>query len=587
MAIGTSNESTKAAKSPSLLKRERLTSLAAALKTERSSFDAHWRELAEFCQPRRTRFQVTDRNKGDRRSHNIINSTPRFAVRTLQSGLHAGLTSPARPWMKLTTPDPDLAEFGAVKIWLHTVTRRLLDLFQKSNLYNALPTLYGDMGVFGTGAMGVMDDQLEVLRCYNYPIGSYALGLDARGMPTTWVREYSLTVRQIVEQFGGADRPGAPIDWSNISDSVKTLWDRGDYETAIEVTWIVSPNQEHDPRKLEARYALPWSSCYFEAGDDLGKFLRQSGFHEFPILVPRWDVLAEDTYGTDSPGMTALGDIKGLQVMERRKAQAVDKALNPPLVGPVSLRNQKVSLLPGDLTYSNDTSQATGLRPIHEVRLDGVNAVSQLIMETENRINRAFFVDLFLMLAMSDRRGAQPVTAREIEERHEEKLLALGPVLERTNDELLDPLVDRAFAMLLRAGGVPEPPQELAGVDLKIEYISLMAQAQKLVAVGGHDRFLQTTVSLVEAFPSVRHKIDAFQVVDEYAEMLGVSPRIVRTDEQAGAALEQESQAAAAQQQAEQMATVAKAGQALGNTPLGDGTALDAIAGAAAGVPVQ
>ena len=182
------------------------------------------------------------------------------------------------------------------------------------------------------------------------------------------------------------------------------------------------------------------------------------------------------------------------------------------------------------------------------------------------------------MLAASDhQRGAQPMTAREVEERHEEKLVQLGPVLERTNDELLDPLIDRVFALMQAAGAIPEPPEEIGGQDLKVEYISILSQAQKLVGIAGQERFLQSTLMLAEAFPEVRHKVNIFQAVDEAGAMLGVNPNIIRTDEEAQERMAAEQQAAAGAAQAEQMKTMAQAGQALGNTPVGDGTALDAV----------
>lgn len=577
MAIGTDNgPGAKGA----LTRRQRYETMRGSLIQERASFDSHWRELGEFFFPRRTRFWVSDRNKGDRRSQNIINSTPRLAARTLQSGLHAGLTSPARPWMRLTTPDPDLAEHGPVKEWLHTVTQRMLTVFLRSNLYNALPTLYGDVGVFGTAAMAVMADERELLRAYTYPIGSYAVGIDARGIATTFVRDYELTVRQVVEAF--AVIPGTrDIDWSKVSEVVKGAWDKSQYDLPIECTWFVTPNTgyvEDSPWSREFR----WHSCYFERGrPDDGKFLRESGFKQFPILVPRWDVTAEDTYGTASPGMDTLGDAKGLQLLERRKAKAIDKALDPPLVGPSTLRTQKTSLVPGDITYDDAGSRGggQGLRPIHEVRLEGLQHVAMEIERHELRVQRGFYADLFLMLAQSDgMRGAQPVTAREIDERHEEKLLALGPVLERMNDELLDPLVDRAFSMMLDAGVIPPPPEELHGVALKVEYISVMAQAQKLVGVVGLDRFLQSSLLLAEKFPAVLHKVDAMQAIDDYQDMLGVNPKLVVPNDQAQAAVDADRQAMAQAQGAENAQRMAQAGAALGNTPLGGGnTALDAI----------
>lgn len=548
----------------SVTKRQLLEQLRGTLLQERSSFEAHWRELADYMLPRRTRFQVSDRNKGDRRSQHIIDGTARFAARTLQSGLHAGLTSPARPWMRLTTPDPDLAEIAGVKRWLHLVTQRMLTVFLRSNLYNCLPTFYGDMGIFGSAAMSIVDDDQDLMRCYAYPIGSYAVGLDARGLASTFMRDYLYTVAQIVEEFGVVDatRPWE-VDWTRLSPEVKQAYDKGNYEQTVELTWFVSKNPYHDRSKLGAEF-LPYASCYFERGREDGRFLRQSGFHEFPVLFARWDVLPEDVYGTDSPAMTALGDVKALQIMHRRKAQAVDKGLNPPIIAPAHLRTQKTSLLPGDITYADMREGQQGMRPIHEVRLEGIQYMSADIAATQYRIQRAFYEDLFLMLAASDRsRGAQPVTAREIEERHEEKLLALGPVLERTNDELLDPMIDRVFAMLLRAGAIPAPPPELEGLDLKVEYLSLMSQAQKLVGAVGQDRFIQSAMAVAQVWPEVRHKVNVDQVMDDYGDMLGVNPKIVRTDEEAAEARQAEQQAVARQQEAERFARLGQGAKAM------------------------
>ncbi len=554
------------------------------LKTERSSFDASWRDLAQWISPRRTRFTSSDRNRGDRRRQSIINSTAGFAHRTLQSGLHAGLTSPARPWFKLGTPDPDLQDFGPVKQWLHVVTQRMQTVFSQSNLYNSLPIVYGDLGTFGTGAMSIIEDSRDLFRATAFPIGSYVLAQDERGRVNTFIREYQLTVRQIIEKFGGPDgQPaivGQPIDWSNISFNVKSLWEQGTYETGIDILWVVAPNREADPSRIGSKY-MPFTSCYFERGSergDKGKILRESGFRSFPIMAPRWDITGEDSYGTEYPGDIALGDVKQLQSMERKKGQAISKMVDPPLVGPTALRTQKTSLLPGDITYVDQREGMGGLRAIHEMGLN----VEHLVLDLNNvqyRIQRAYYEDLFLMLVQSDpQRGTQPVTAREIEERHEEKLLALGPVLERTNDELLDPLIDRAFEMGQEEQLWPEPPEELDGVSLKVEYVSIMAQAQKLVGVVGQDRFLQTMLPLMEPFPEVRRKVKIFQIVDNYAEMLGIDPRAIVDTEEADAAVEADAKQAALAQGAVTMKDAAAGAKQLAEIPIGQGdTVLDRV----------
>jgi len=255
--------------------------------------------------------------------------------------------------------------------------------------------------------------------------------------------------------------------------------------------------------------------------------------------------------------MLAIGDVKSLQLLERRKHQAIGKVVNPPMQAPSTLRNQVdgKGFVEGDIVYVADTS-AGGIRSLYDYRPD-INAVEIAIHETEQRIERSFYVDLFLMLANTDRRE---ITAREVTERHEEKLLALGPVLERLHDELLNPLIDRVYGMAERAGILPEPPEGLKGVDLKVDYISILAQAQKLVAISGIERTASFVGQMVSIYPEVRHKFDAMQAVDEYSDALGLSPRIVRSDDETAQLVQQEQQAQQQQQQAEQMQQMAETG---------------------------
>jgi hypothetical protein len=568
-----------------IVKRDRIAQLAAALiNVRKSGFDSHWSELAEYILPRRVRWFTADKDKGDKRNAKIINSTAKFSARTLASGLHAGLTSPARPWMKLTTPDPDLAKFAPVREWLHDVTARMLTVFAQTNLYNAFPVTYGDLGTFGSAAQGMMPDSKDLFRCFNYALGTWAAGVNNRGVVDIFVREYELSVRNVVREFGWNEATREP-DWSNISRGVKDAWDRGDYTTAVQITWVVCPNEDADDNKLGAKY-FPYASYHFETGANEPRktFLRESGYRTFPVQVPRWDVTDGDAYGTDCPGMTALGDVKQLQIMERRKGQAIAKMVDPPLTGPSALRTQKTSLLSGDITYLDVREGQQGLKSIHDVNLK-IGELAVDMGNVEYRIQRSFYEDLFLMLARSDAgRGAQPPTAREVEERHEEKLIALGPVLERTNDELLDPIVDRCFEMMDRNGLIPPAPKQLEGVDLKVEYISILAQAQKLVGVVGLDRYMTSVLSIAPLMPAILHKIDPNEVADEYADALGINPRITRSNDQATES------AQAVQQQQQQLADAAAAKdtaaamKSAADTRMEGDTALNRLVGGAANV---
>lgn len=564
-------------------KRRQHETLRVQLEHERASFLQHWRDLGDFIAPRRPRFFAGDVNRGDKRNQKIIDSTASLALRTLRSGMMSGITSPARPWFRLTTPDPKMAEIGTVKEWLSLVTTIMTTHFLKSNLYSALPQVYGDAGGFGTAALFMEEDMDEVFRFYPQAVGSYSLALNQKLKVDTYVRTFQMTVRQLINKFGRKDEQTGKPDWSIFSTQVRSLFDQGNYEQWIEVCHIVQPNPEFDPSRLESKFKK-YISCYYESGamkdsnymstnDNDVKLLSEKGYDHFPVLAPRWEVTGEDVYGTDCPGMVALGDIKQLQIGERRAAQAIDKMINPPMTGPTSLRNSKATILPGDITYVDDRQGGGGFRPAHEVnfRLD---MLEQKQAQVRQRIQRAFFEDLFLMLASSDRRQ---ITAREIDERHEEKLLALGPVLEQMNQDLLDPLIDNAFDFLVKQDRLPPPPKELSGIPLKIEYISIMAQAQKLVGIGGIERFMGFAANVIASSPSAADKIDVDQTLDIYADLTSIPPGIVRSDEDVENMRAERAQASADQAKQEQMMGAAQVAKDLSQTSLEGKTALNEL----------
>src|SRR6185436_6774843 len=227
---------------------------------------------------------------------------------------------------------------------------------------------------------------------------------------------------------------------------------------------------------------------------------------------PRWDAVGADSWGT-GPGWTALGDSQQLQTQQRRKLEAIDRQVKPPMVGPPSLRNEPTSLLPGGITFVADPT-GQSFRPAVDVRLD-LSHLAADIAEVQGRVKEAFYANLFLMLAESDRRT---ITAREIDERREEKMLMLGPVLERLHDELLDPLVGRVFRIMARNGLIPPPPPSLGrgldGTGLQVEFISILAQAQKSVATAGIERMWQFGAQIGALKPEALDRLDPDGTMD-------------------------------------------------------------------------
>lgn len=536
---------------PNAPTRDKLFTRWGMLKTERATWWAHWQEITNYLLPRSGRYFVQDRDKGWRRHNNIYDNTGTRALRVLGAGMMAGATSPARPWFRLGTADPELNSYQPVKLWLQDVTQRMQIVFQKSNTYRTLHQMYEELGAFGTAASIVLPDYQTAIHHYPVTIGEYAIAQDYQGKVCTLYREFEKTVGEIVKEYG----------YNNCSTVVKNMYDRGSLDQWIRLIHAIEPRADRDIRKKDAKN-MAWGSYTFEVGGNPHTFLRESGFKEFPALVPRWATAGGDIYG-NSPGMEVLGDVKQLQHEQLRKAQAIDYQTKPPLQVPTSMKNRDVETLPGGVSFYD--GQTAGIKTAFEVNLNLQHLVGD-IQDVRERIRGGFYADLFLMLAnATDTR----MTATEVAERHEEKLLMLGPVLERLHNELLDPLIDMTFTRMIEAGLVPPPPPELQGMELNVEFVSMLAQAQRAIGTNSVDRYVANLGAVAGFKPDVLDKFDSDQWADVYADMLGVDPKLIVPSDKVALLREARGKAEAAKAQMEAAHSMSESARNLGTVQTG------------------
>jgi hypothetical protein len=545
-------------------KRRRLEAQVAAMDAVRDLWTtAWWRDCRDYILPQHGQFNLTDRTQVTRNTSKIIDSTATIAARTFANGMLVGVVSPARAWFNLGLEDVHRQEYKPIALWLETVRDIMLKVFRESNFYNSAQSAFLNLGVFGTSAMGMYEDFKDIIRYYPYPIGAFSLANNVQRRVDQFSHRCQYTVAQLVEKFG----------LEACSDQVKTLWRAGQTQAHCEVVQLVCPNPDADATKLESRYK-PFLSYYYEPGTPEDKQLGESGFDEFPLVCPRFFTEGDDPYG-QSPAMDLLGDIKALQVMHRHKAQAVEKMVKPPLMGPSSLRSQQISTQPDKINYVDVRDGMTGLQPIYQMNFP-VGEVRQDIMELRRSINTGLFSDLFLMLQQNDRRE---ITAEEIRARQEEKILALSPLMERLDDEMLDPLIDRTFNMCLRFGLFPEPPEELRGQRLRVIYTSTMAQIQKSMSLGSSERLIGFTTNIAAQMrdPTIMDTVDLDATVRDYAMNLGVSPKILRDPEEVGIIREGRARAQAQQAKIEQAEIASKTAKNLSETDTSGQNALTDI----------
>lgn len=344
------------------------------------------------------------------------------------------------------------------------------------------------------------------------------------------------TVDQVVRRYG----------MDAVSDRVKEAYRGGRLSESVDIAIAIEPRRERDPLSKLVTQA-PVMQAAWEVNGHEGKFLEVSGFQKKPYLCARWDIEAPDVWGF-SPAMDAFGDAATLQQNHVEKAVAIKKSHNPPLMASVAHRRGRTKNFPGGITHLSDSDLGKGgYRPLYEVRPD-ISGLIEDIHDVRERIREAFFADLFQMFTHLDRRQ---ITAEEIIRRHEEKVLMLGPMLERLQKELLEPLVELVFHYLSKADLIPPPPPELeVGQPLKVEYTSMLAQAQKAVGIQTMERAIGFVGTLAQIKPEALDKLDADEMVNDFWDISGADPRQLLDDDQVSGIREQR---AAAEQEAAMM----------------------------------
>jgi hypothetical protein len=549
------------------------------MRSWRLSWQRHWALLALFILPRRNIWltegagtQPTPNSmiRGDAINQNIVDSTGTQAMRVCSAGMVSGLTSPSRPWFKLK---PTLSQGRsldrAAQLWFDDVEDRMYAVMAGSNFYDSIAQMDEDIVVYGTAPMIVYEDEQDIIRCYNPCAGEYYLATSSAMRVESLYRQFVMTVAQIVEMF----------ELENCPQEIADMWRQKG--TALEKEYIVAhaiePNfpihtATGDVGVIKGDFT--WREVYWLYGNASIKPLSKRGFKDPPHVSPRWAIQSNDPYGR-SPGMDALPDIMQLQTETKRKAEAIEKMVRPPLLASVELKNEPSSILPGHVTYVAQLSNGQGMRPIYEVRPE-IKEMMEDIREIQQRVERAFFKDIFMLVSEQSRE----MTAFEVAKRYEEKLQVLGPIIERFQNEALSPLIKRIFAIMQRKQMLPPLPKSLQGVPIQIEYVSMLALAQRAAATASMERIAGMVGTMEAVYPQVKDVMDPDEFLREYAELLNGPHRIMRAPEvvaqlRANAAKQQQAQA-----QLQMGMAAVQGAKTLSDTPVGSGgSALDLMMG--------
>jgi len=509
------------------------------LELQRSTWESHWQELADYMRPRKADIVMKSETPGRKRTEQIFDGTAVRAAEMLSASLHGMLTNMSTSWFSLRYRDPQLQLDDEAREWLLSAEDAMYTAFHRSNFQEQIQELYDDLVVFGTGTMMIEPDESSNFRFSTRHIAEIYLAENAQGRVDTVYRKFKMTARAAIDQFGEAE----------VSDRIKHTEQRDPYEM-IEIVHVVQPRNDRDPAKIN-KLNKAFSSFYLDREDQ--QVLSESGYDEFPYVCPRWLKSSTELGYGRSCGMTALADTKVLNRMSEVNLRAAQKVTDPPLMVPDDGFMLPIRVVPGGLNFYR-----SGTRD----RLEPLNIASNtpvaLNMEEQRRqaVRSAFYVDHLQLTPVPNE------TATAVLQRTETSMRLLGPVLGRLQSELLQPMINRCWAIMSKQEAFPQPPEFLQGAgDIEIEYVSPLARAQRKGEAQSLVQLMEFMQPLMAIDPGIADFLDMDGMAQHLIKTLSIPATVVRGEQEV---LGKRDERAAEQAQQAEMAEAMQIAQAAG-----------------------
>jgi hypothetical protein len=524
--------------------------------------EEHFSRIAPYFAPQYLRYI---KRKGGKKYNSMADWKSTISAQAVESvkitvaGLSSINTPETNPWAMLTAFDKDLNDWHRVRRYLEVCSKSGMRIFAKNGFYSDMPKVYECALVFGTAASFIDEDKETLLRYISCPPGTYFIGSNFKGDVDSIGRRQVFTARQMVEKFG--------VD--NVSESVRLAATGKNEDMEVTVRHIVYPRSVSPIFKNEfSKLAKnkPWASVWWEETATDGRFLKISGYDFRPFSVPRWQTFADQPWGLP-PSFAA---VKPLQHMEKYMAllkSAVEKQADPAFFVDSRIANF-VSFMPGAHNAVDTGDLANAARPAQNLVFD-VMGVKSLFDDFLSQMQNSMFSTYFSLFINEDRRQ---MTAAEAGYKNEEKSLLLGSTTSLFNTDKFNHEVDLVYELSNRAGILPEPPPEIQGEELEIEYTSPFAIAQKNRDFMSMQQVLGSIGNLAGIFPEeTKAKIDFMAAVDQMVEKTGASTKFIRSTEDANALLASSREQQQASQQMQMMGQAAQGAQVLSQIQTSNG----------------
>lgn len=524
-------------------------------KTAMSNEMNTWQELADYFAPRKGQI-VTKTSRGTVESRDLLDSTGEDAVNIAAAGTLAQLCPLGEKWMVMVPEDKNATP--AIKNWFAIASEIILDTLHSSNFYQEQHECIRDNWVFGPSCMMVMPSNKGMVTFDSLAVGTFCIAEDDEGNIEALYREIRRDIHQLVDKFG----EGAVLANKMLADAYQEIKD-GNVQNEGKKYTIIHAIEPREIRGLT--HAIfptdrPYTDDYVVKECD-NYLISEGGYYTFPAAVPRalTSNQPDEVYGR-SPCWRALPDAKMLNAIEETVMLALEKMVDPPWDVPAD-HGYEVTNEAGGINYYDASKPSKPEQHQYNNRIDLAEVKTETIRE---RIREKLHVGMFKMLTAGEERRREK-TAYEVQQMLEERIQPFTPIFTALTEHGTDRIIERTFDILLRAGQIPPPPEEImiVGGRYKVEYKSRLALSIKAANNRAIMDALQIIAIATEIDPRVRHVLKTPEAIRDYLASKGLSPEFLNTAEEIAELVAAEQQAQAQAEQAaiaEQQASAQKQG---------------------------
>ena len=504
----------------------------------RSPWLQFWQRIYDLHSPNRADF-TEDHGKGQSRVSEIYDSTPRLSARSLRTSIGSLLHDKSSQWFWMTVDDDDLMDDDEIKLHLEVVRRRMWKAVYdvRSRFVQRSGEVDGDLVLAGIGYLWIgMNEAQSGLSFKSYHPAKATIREDADGVINATNLTSHFTASQAVKKYG----------LENVGKLTQEAFDgtAKDRAKKFEFVQMIMPREDHEVRRF-GNQNMPYSSVTLDI--DSEKIIKEGGFREFPLAIPRWETSPDEVY-TRGPAAYAAPDGRTLNAMTKTLLVGGQMAVDPPKWATSDGVLSPFRTFPGGLTII-DGEAAKEMRgpPIGQLDLTGnIPLGREMQQDYRNNVEKAFMKDIFRLPTQGPE-----MTAAEIFERKEEYLREIGPVSGRLGADYMGHTTMRVYALMERAGAFPPKPEKLEGVPIEFEYINPAEIAKRQLDAAGFSRAMEVIAPAVEFYPDVLDNFNFDAVARDSPQYTGMPQRWINDQEGVDETREKRAKQREAQQQAE------------------------------------